>query len=30
MFHNMFQGRIEQVEGEMARMITELEDVVRS
>jgi biopolymer transport protein ExbB len=30
MFHNLFQGRIEQVENELAGMITELEDVVRS
>ncbi len=29
-FHNIFQGRIEQVEGELSRMATELEDVVRS
>jgi len=30
MFHNLFQGRIEGVEGELSRMATELEDVVRS
>jgi len=30
MFHNLFQGRIERVEGELSRMATELEDVVRS
>ena len=30
MFHNLFQGRIEQVEGELGRMATELADVVRS
>jgi biopolymer transport protein ExbB len=29
-FHNLFQGRIEQVEGELSRMATELEDVVHS
>lgn len=28
MFHNLFQGRIERVEGELNRMATELEDVV--
>jgi len=28
MFHNLFQGRIERVEGELSRMATELEDVV--
>jgi biopolymer transport protein ExbB len=30
MFHNLFQGRIERVEGELSRMATELDDVVRS
>lgn len=30
LFHNLFQGRIEQVEGELTRLATELEDVVRS
>jgi biopolymer transport protein ExbB len=30
MFHNLFQGRIERVEGELSRMATELEDAVRS
>jgi biopolymer transport protein ExbB len=30
LFHNLFQGRIEQVEGELSRLATELEDVVRS
>lgn len=30
MFHNLFQGRIEQVEGELTRMATELEDVVHT
>jgi biopolymer transport protein ExbB len=30
MFHNLFLGRIERVEGELSRMATELEDVVRS
>jgi biopolymer transport protein ExbB len=30
MFHNIFQGRVERVEGELGRMATELEDVVRS
>lgn len=30
MFHNLFQGRIERVEGELSRMATELEDVVRT
>lgn len=30
MFHNLFQGRIEWVEGELGRMSMELEDVVRS
>lgn len=30
MFHNLFQGRIEQVEGELSRMATELEDVVHT
>ena len=30
MFHNLFQGRIERVEGELSRMATELEDVVHS
>ena len=29
MFHNLFQGRIERVEGDLSRMATELEDVVR-
>lgn len=29
MFHNLFQGRIERVEGELSRMAMELEDVVR-
>lgn len=28
-FHNFFQGRIEQVEGELGRLATELEDAVR-
>jgi len=28
MFHNLFQGRIERVEGELSRMATELEDAV--
>lgn len=30
MFHNLFQGRIERVEGELNRMATELEDAARS
>ena len=30
LFHNLFQGRIEQMEGELSRLATELEDVVRS
>lgn len=30
MFHNLFQGRIERVEGELSRMATELEDAVRT
>jgi biopolymer transport protein ExbB len=30
MFHNLFQGRIEWVEGELSRMAMELEDVYRS
>lgn len=30
MFHNLFQGRIERVEGELSRMAMELEDVVHS
>lgn len=30
LFHNLFQGRIEQVEGELSRMATELEDAVHS
>lgn len=30
MFHNLFLGRIERVEGKLSRMATELEDVVRS